>query len=370
MHTTAFAYRTRWKSMQQYIKGSELLLALLVGVVIIAGGLCIGYENTKIIPLNADTHARYLVEPGNKLSFMANWDGPNYLAIATHGYTDPQLTNFFPLYPLAIYILHFVIPSILDCALVISWLCFFGAIYFYLKIIKFMYHLSDNLDALQGVMFFVFFPTAVFFLAAYTESLFAFLSLAAIYFALRMRTVISALFVLLATATHINGLFIIVLVTFILLEQRERLWKTIIAAGAGCIGLSSYMGYLAVKFHNPLDFVQAQQKHGWLTNDPHSADFGIGWLSIVFIIMLVTTAVYWWSRRKSFAIYSLLFLCIPLIGGQFGGFNRYVLMAFPMQLMLYERFRNSKLAYSLCLSASVLLWAYFLFQYVGGYVGG
>jgi hypothetical protein len=63
-------------------------------------------------------------------------------------------------------------------------------------------------------------------------------------------------------------------------------------------------------------------------------------------------------------------LCIPLLGGQFGGFNRYVLMAFPVQFMLYDHFRSSKNMYPVILAATSVLWCYFLLQYAGGYIGG
>ena len=92
--------------------------------------------------------------------------------------------------------------------------------------------------------------------------------------------------------------------------------------------------------------------------------------NILFLVLILVSGIYWWSRNKSFAIYSLLFLLIPILGKQFGGFSRYVLMDFPIQLMLYGYFRKRKFGYSVCICLTTVLWAYFLFQFAGGYTGG
>jgi hypothetical protein len=58
------------------------------------------------------------------------------------------------------------------------------------------------------------------------------------------------------------------------------------------------------------------------------------------------------------------------VGGQFGGFERYCLMAFPVPLMLYSFFRQKTTAYSIIIAISAIFWTYFLFQFSGGYIGG
>ena len=133
-----------------------------------------GWYNNKVVLPNPAVSAHYTQEPTNPLSFMSNWDGPDYLPIAKSGYTAFDQSNFYPLYPLLIDLVHFVISSPLVSALLLSWFCFAGAIYFYLKIIKLIFNVADNEEALRGLLFFILFPTAVFFLATYTEALFAF----------------------------------------------------------------------------------------------------------------------------------------------------------------------------------------------------
>jgi hypothetical protein len=96
----------------------------------------------------------------------------------------------------------------------------------------------------------------------------------------------------------------------------------------------------------------------------------VDFFNVVFICLLIIAIVYWWHRRRSFAVYSFLFLLIPIIGNQFGGFNRYMLVAFPVQFMAYDYLKKKNLTYSLTLAFMGIIWAYFALQYAGGYIGG
>jgi hypothetical protein len=355
---------------KRFVLKRDIILALVVALTVIAVGVFMGWYNNKVVPPNPAATAHYNQEPNNPLSFMSNWDGPDYLRIAQNGYTNFDQTNFFPLYPLAIKVVHVIISSSLISALLISWASLVGAIYFYLKIIKNLFGVAKNEEALRGLLPFILFPTAIFFLATYTEALFAFLALGAIYFALRRNYLAAGAFLLPTTATHVTGILVWVLVILILLEQKLQITKVIVTGVIGGLGLLAYMVFLQLSFHDFLGFITSQKGHGWLKNSYLDIITQARFLNIIFIILLVLAAVYWWKRRKSFSIYSLLFLLIPIIGRQYGGFNRYVLMAFPLPLMLYGYLRNKKLGYSLVLVLSSILWAYFLFQYAGGYVGG
>jgi Gpi18-like mannosyltransferase len=353
------------------LRGSELLLALCMGLLIIFVGVSLGYENNKVVPANPAVTAHYNVEPTNKLSFMANWDGPIYLRIAHEGYADKHTAGFFPLYPLLISGVNSILGSPLYSALIVSWVAFVGAIYFYIKILKKLFGIKDNFEAMRGALLFILFPTAIFLIAVYTESLFALLALGAIYFALSKKYLPSALFAMFATATHVNGVFVLALIALLLYEQKEKLINILLALVIGSLGLVFFMAFLLVHYHNPLEFVSAQKTNGWLQQGYlHHLASTINFFNLIPIALIGLSVIYWWSRKRSFSIYSALYLCIPLIGGQFWGFNRYSLMAFPFQWMLYEKYRNSKLAYPMIIALFGIFWAYFLLQYVAGYNGG
>jgi Gpi18-like mannosyltransferase len=331
--------------------------------------VALGYYNNQAVMLNPSFSAHYLAEPQNSLSFMSNWDGPNYLHIAKDGYNLGS-TNFFPLYPILISLLSHIVGSPLDSALYISWICLAGAIFFYLKILKLVFKIKSNHEAIRGVLFFIFYPTAVFLLATYTESLFSFLALGAIYFALKKHYIPAALLTALASATHITGGLVIVLILLILLEEAAPKLKALATAIVGCTGLVAYSLYLKLKFHKPLAFITSQKSHGWLGSGFHNFVTSVNAPSAILALLLVVAAIYWWKKRKSFSIYCIMFLLIPILGREWGGFARYTLEAYPLQMMFYAVLRDKKNAYALGLAVSAITWAYFLFQYAAGYVGG
>lgn len=350
---------------------NELVLVAITVAAIISFGVFIGWYNNKVVPVNAASIARYLVEPQNKLSFLANWDGPHYLYISQQGYSDISLTNFFPLYPLAIHVVNQVIPSVLISALLISWICLFIASYFYLKVVKEVFKEKYTLNAYRGLLLFLLFPTAMFMLVPYTEALFAALALPSLYFALKRRFLLSGILLALATTTHVTGILMIPLIALVLYEQKERFINIAVTVVIGSLGLIAYMDYLELKFHQPLAFISAQKSHGWLQHSNFSTFINqIGFVNVLFAALLIAAAIYWWRKRLSFSIYSLLFLLVPILGREVGGFNRYVLMAFPIPLMLYGITKKHSTLFTLIIVLSTALWTYFMLQYAGGYVGG
>ena len=302
---------------------------------------------------------------------MSDWDGPIYLNLAAHGYQSNIQANFFPLYPLVVRFVHTFVSSLLDSALLVSWVCFAGATYFYLKIIKHMYKIKDNLEAVRGALFFILFPTSVFFIATYTESLFALLALGALYYATRKKYIPAALLAMLCTATHADGVFVVIVIACLLLEEHVKPLKVAATAVVGFLGIAAYMLWQQIKFHNPLEFVAAQKHHSWLNVSPsHLSSIFVSFDGL-FIILLLISIGYWWRKRKSFALYSLLYACIIFISGKdLSGIGRYSLVAFPLQFMLYDYFRDKKVGYPVVAVLSAILWTFFMLRYAGGYTGG
>lgn len=331
-------------------------------------GSLIGYEHDQSITINSFKLAHYSLEPTNPLSFLANWDGARYISIAVHGYSNSFLTGFFPLYPLLIAIFHLVISSPLTSALLVSWLSLIGAIYFYLKLIKLLFNISNNGEALKASLLFILFPSGVYLLAAYSESLFALISLAAIYFALQKKYLATGLSALLATSARIDGVFVLLLVLLILIEEREKLSRISITLILGSLGTLSYMGYLLFSKHNPLAFIKAQEAHHWFQYSLLTKLSSFGWIDYIFFLAIIWATVYWWKRRKSFSIYMALFLAIPIIGGQFGGYPRYALMAFPLQFMLFDYCKHKTLYLQLLIAIFSVAWSYILLQFAAGYI--
>ncbi len=360
----------RLENLTSTVVNNDLLLSILVSLILIIVGVTFGYENNQKVPITHSKSVLYRLEPKNSLSFMSNWDGPIYINIAKHGYSQKSSANFFPLYPVLISIVNKVISSPLYSALIVAWASVVGAIYFYLRVVKSFFKIKDNITATKALLLFILFPSAVFLLATLTESLFAFLSLAAIYFAMKNRYILAGVFSMFATSTKPTGIFILILLGLILIENRLKLTKVFLSMLIGSVGILGYMAYLYIKYANPFEFIVTQNHHGWFQHLLIAQSRNLSPMNIIFLIPIVISVFYWWKRKKSFSIYSILFILIPLLGGQFGGFVRYALMAFPVFLMFYDYLRNRKLLYIIVLMLSTIGWSYILLQYAGGYIGG
>jgi Gpi18-like mannosyltransferase len=348
----------------------DLWLSIAVTIIVVGSSFFLGWANDKTTTVSPLPGFHYIVEPHNILSYMANWDAVDYLSIARHGYTSLFWVNWFPVYPLAIHTLDYVSPSPLVSAFVISWLSLVGAIFFYIKIVRRLFKVTDVLEPLRALVFFVLFPTAVFLVAPFSESLFAFLALGAIYAALRKQWLWSAILAMVCSATHITGIFVVLLVGLILWEEKAKLSQVVATWAVGSLGLLAYMYYLLLDYHDPIAFLRSQTVyHDWVKHGFSNLITTATLTNVIFIVLIMVAAVYWWQRRRSFSIYSLLFLAIPLIGRQYGGFDRYVLMAFPIPLMIYGAVRDNKFIYPLATTLTGVAWTYILLQYAGGYIG-
>ena len=360
------------RKLSHYFRNHLGIMAIICVIVTAIFSIILSQGAIHKIILNTDIPSHHYLEPNNPLKYAANWDGSDYIHIANDGYDTGFFTGFFPVYPLAIKLLNYLIPSAILCGLLISWASLVGAVYFYAKLVKeFCKGLkkkTENSEYFKAVVFFLLFPSGVYLLSVYTESLFAILAFAAIYFLTKKKYMLSAVLVSIACATHVTGVFVLLLMLLMLLEQKIKLTKILQVGIVGSLGLLSYMVYQWKYFNNPLQFLAAQKQHHWLETSLWNNLSLMSLLDAVIIILLITSATYWWKRRKSFSVYSLLFLLIPLLGGQFGGFPRYTMMAFPMTLMLYEYLQNKE---SLRLITTLLfgsIWAYVVIFFAVGYV--
>ncbi len=356
------------KKIQKIISGNDFLIALIVCLAVIGVTIGIGLSSDNIVTLFSKYN--YLYHSKDPLRLLSNWDGPRYIYIAKHGYRSVFDSNFFPLYPLLIRFLHYLINSYLLCALFISWMSMIGATYFFIKIGRLLNWIKKPSEAAASLIPFVLFPTAIFLVATYTEPLLAVIALSSIYFSLKKQWLAILPLVFLCPLSHITGLFVIIFDALILWEEKVHPAKILATITCGSAGLIPFMIYLQEKFHNPLSFVTAQEEyHGWLGHKYLLFIQDSGFFNILCVVLIIVTAIYFWKIRKSFSIYSLLFLLIPIVGGQWGGFNRYVLMAFPVQYMLFLVAKKHKHILIPGLILMTVFWAYTAMIYMEGYIG-
>jgi hypothetical protein len=119
----------------------------------------------------------YAASANPLLAVWGRWDAEHYLGIATNGYTGTE-PAFFPLYPLLIHLVGELTGSNLLAGLLISNVASFFALLYLYKLVEHEY----NRHVAQRATFYVsIFPTAIFFSAVYTESLFFALTVASFY---------------------------------------------------------------------------------------------------------------------------------------------------------------------------------------------
>ena len=158
--------------------------------------------------------ARRLLEP------WANWDGVWFIRIAAAGYHSHAFSQaFFPLYPAAVRIVapiagHFYVVA----GVAVSLACYAAAMVL-------LYRLAllerGSRVALWSVVFISVFPTAFFFQAVYSESMFLLLTLLSFSAGRRGRWWLAGVAGLLAALTRSSGLLLLLPLAVMWWEQRR-----------------------------------------------------------------------------------------------------------------------------------------------------
>lgn len=363
--------RLRLREEQWRFLWRALLLALgvWVGLLLasyVIGLIIIGRENAHL--------ADILLEVLNR------WDAPHYLRIAEVGYQaegeDRLFIVFFPLYPLAIRIVHFVIPSYLVSALVVSSLATVAAGFLLQALARLD---ADEEEANRSLWYFFLFPTAYFLFLPYTEGLFVALVLGSFLAARRGRWTWSGTLGMLACATRMQGLALVPALAFeALWQERWRaplraFWLLLVP-----VGFVAYLGLNWVVLGDPLEFVEIQRDHWshsaiwpWesvtealrhIGSDPpgpyRTTVFEFRLASIALAALLLISAARW--LRPSYQIYAWAGL-IFLMSVTFQiSMPRYLLAVFPLFLVMARLGRTEGVHQVLLAGSAVLMGSLFV----------
>lgn len=315
-----------------------------------------------------------------------HWDGAWFLRIASNGYTRPASPAFFPLYPLLVRGLGFVFGGNLVIAAVTI------ALAAYALAMVAVYHLAaaeiDRRTALWTVIFISAFPAALFFQAAYSESLFLLCTSVALLAARRGRWLWAGMAGMLATLTRNAGIVLLVPLTWLWWDQRRGggrhlpggpppgdtpapppttrslLWLVLVPAGLGL-----YMVYLWQRFGDALLFSSAQSRWGRGLASPIStvisgvriavrsagqlatgtvpqSDGALSWslalgniTALIALVLAVLLVIVCWRRLPAaYTLYSLATLavplCFPTASKPLLSLPRFILVDFPLFIAL------------------------------------
>lgn len=279
---------------------------------------------------------------------FANFDGVHYIRIAQDGYEQKFTQAFFPLYPILIKLFSYItFGNLLLSSLVVSNVSFLAGLILFYRMICDIY---DHKIAMWSVTFLLAFPTSFYFGSTYSESLFFFLIVSYFYLIYRKRVILASLLGAFASATRLIGVFLVLTIKP-KLKISNILPLTIIP-----LGILSYMLYLTLVFKKPFYFISAQQVFGqersvqeivllpqvvWRYIKIMVTVQGVPLLNSIFelsstIFVLVLLFFAYKKVKGEWLIFSLAAVLIPTLSGTLASMPRYILMAFPMYIVLAQ----------------------------------
>jgi Gpi18-like mannosyltransferase len=327
--------------------------------------------------------------------YLLRWDASWYLKIAGEGYSSyngndlvQQSMAFPPLYPLISRAVA-VILGISDgvSLLVVANISIVIAVLLTFKLVK-----EDFGDetALYAVAALSFFPTSLFFSAGYTESLALLLTVSCFLLLKKKRFVLASVLISLTLATRPTSVVLMLVLVWELWRGFSGDLRRLATIGASCLiiatsGLWMYMIYLWVVFNRPLAAVTSHRAwHGSgsvrefvqiLTLQPFRRLVDIlelgpfpiplaPWFFLLFVLLL---AFFHKRLPTSYALYAMGVLLTPYIIASgnvgFGSFPRYQLLAFPIFIIIGDRFKR----WSWLRLSIIGLFAAMLFMYTAFY---
>ncbi len=327
----------------------------------------------------------------NWLKSFANWDSGWYLKIASDGYEYIPETAanivFFPLYPLLMRWLAWLMNNqYLLAGIILSHTFLILAIYFFYKLIKIDF--SEKV-AWRSVLYLLVFPVSFFLISVYTESLFLFLVILSFYLARKRKWLLTGIVGIFLSLTKPWGITICLPLLIEYLDQNNFKFKEIKAdilwLGLPLLGLLSYMRFLKVKFGSYFLFVSSQT--AW--HDEYAFNFfkiitdyfnnifinisdnlsyqtSITFDFSFFILALILSILVFFYVRKSYGVYALLATLIPAFSGIMVSMSRYILIIFPIFILL-AKFGRKKIVNSGVMIIFTSLLAYFIILFVNNY---
>jgi Gpi18-like mannosyltransferase len=327
--------------------------------------------------------------------YLLRWDASWYLKIAGEGYSSyngndlvQQSMAFPPLYPLISRAVA-VILGISDgvSLLVVANISIVIAVLLTFKLVK-----EDFGDetALYTVAALSFFPTSLFFSAGYTESLSLLLTVSCFLLLKKNRYILASVLISLTLATRPTSVVLMLVLVWELWRGFSGDLRRLATVGASCLiiatsGVWMYMIYLWVVFNRPFAAVTSHRAwHGsgsWseffqiLTLQPfrHLVDilelgpFPIPLAPWFFLLFVLLLAFFHKRLPTSYALYAMGVLLTPYIIASgnvgFGSFPRYQLLAFPIFIIIGERFKT----WSWLRLSIIGLFAAMLFMYTAFY---
>lgn len=300
------------------------------------------------------------------------WDSERYISIAQNWYPASSnfsdLTNyvFFPLYPLLMRLLAFLIGSYLEAGLVISSVSMLVACVYLYRIVRMD---DDEHTARRSIKYLFLFPTAFILSGVFTESLFLALSLACLYYAKKGSWLPSGALGALTALSRPYGIVIVLPMAYEYLRSKDYKLANI-QADLLCLllpplGLSLYSAYNYYLTGDFLAFLHARTLWGptlanpviqllyRFTNNTYGFDVKFNAMFTLAAILLLMAA--YKKVDSSYLIWGLLLVFIPLSTATSPwSMSRYILPAFPLFIIFAKVGTNKWLDIALTIGLATM----------------
>ncbi len=349
-----------FKSTKKFLTNPENIQIILLFLVWRIWIFAFALLGVAFIPL----HSRHFLGGGienysvNPLLWgWANFDGEHYLAIAQNGYKALE-HSFFPLYPILIRLFGGdSLVHLVWSGLVISNVFFLGSLFLFWKLLRLDY--SERVTFFSTVSLLAF-PTSFYFGAVYTESMFLFFTLLFFYFVRKGFWWQGGILGAFASATRVFG---ILLLPALIVEwwQKHRDVKYpslnfIIGLMLIPLGMIAFMWFLYATTGSPLTFYTDLSPFGEQRGDgivllpqifwryakifltvsrPDPLYFTVSIEALTAIFSLL--GIVWGFTKKlriSYLSFTVLGYVIATLPGSFSSLPRYVLVLFPLFILL------------------------------------
>ncbi|MGO9028656.1 MAG: mannosyltransferase family protein [Acidimicrobiales bacterium] len=228
----------------------------------IVAGILVGHAVVTLFPQSM-LHSRLgTLGDGTWLGVFDRWDARYYTGIAAHGYPTgtTEVPAFFPGYPLVIRLVHELAGGALSYAqagCLVSFAAFTAAAGLLYRLVAARF---GTRAALVSTVLFCWFPTSVFYLAPYTEALFALEILAVAILVERGRWWWAALVAGYASATSPESVALTAALVVAAALAGRGIRRTLGYAVVGSLGAAAYVAYLGIRLGNPLAFAGAEPR--------------------------------------------------------------------------------------------------------------
>jgi hypothetical protein len=289
---------------------------------------------------------------GTLLDILTQWDGSWYRLIAQHGYGPPMpslAAAFFPVYPLVVRLVAFVVRDFQIASLLVSNGCLLAAALLLIQLLRLDY---EEAICRRTITFLMFNPVSFFLSAGYSESTFLLLSIGAFLAARRGKWLVASLCGGCLSATRAPGLIIgaPLLAEYVAdWQQRSRsfrqffaprlLWFGLLPSGLGLYMLYGYLkrGDFFLPFHVQTGAWKKTLTWPWQTffqPDNFSPSHIPLYQSIVGAAIILLVVGIFLKLRPAYLVYTGTSILFCLAWGSLDGLPRYVSILFPIHIIL------------------------------------